>query len=119
EEFCQTIELRRKSSSFADARLFFKDKAWQTSSVGRSLLAILEAHPAIAAVHHNQTTISLRFTDEYIAALGKCLETGQLEGLETKDLLTGKTYAVGFAGPNTSKALHVGHLRNISIGNAI
>src|SRR5437868_6649801 len=89
EEFCQTIELRRKSSSFADARLFFKDKAWQTSSAGRSLLAILEAHPAIAAVHHNQTTISLRFTDEYIAALGKCLETGLWEGLETKDLLTG------------------------------
>ncbi len=35
------------------------------------------------------------------------------------DLVAGERYAVYFWGANTTKALHIGHLRNLALGNAI
>jgi len=39
--------------------------------------------------------------------------------MQTTDILTGRCFAVSFAGVNTNKALHVGHLRSIVVGNAV
>ncbi|MEK6303224.1 MAG: arginine--tRNA ligase [Acidobacteriota bacterium] len=119
EEVCQTIELRRKSDSFADARLFFKDKIWITSAAGTRLIQILDTNPLIASTHQKKSVVSLRFDNELIASLGAQLESNDTTSLDGSDLLCGKVFAVGFVGPNTSKALHVGHLRNISVGNAL
>ncbi len=118
-EVCQTIELRRKEEPFADARLFFKDRAWLASQPGQNFVGALTNSPAIASVHTKPTTISLRFADELVVALGQDFESGRSQTLDVSDLMPGKMFAVGFVGPNTSKALHVGHLRNLTIGNAL
>lgn len=119
DDACQTIELRRKSEPFADARLFFGDKTWITSPAGIRLFQTLESNPLIAHTHQKKSVVSLRFNDDLIAGLGEQLEINDTSSLDASDLLCGRIFAVGFVGPNTSKALHIGHLRNITIGNAL
>lgn len=119
ENVCQTIELRRKEEAFADARMFFKDPAWLASQSGQDLQKKLADNPSIAHVYVKPTTLSLRFSDQLIAALGEDFEISNARTLNVSDLLPSKSFVVGFVGPDTSKALHIGHLRNLAIGNAI
>jgi arginyl-tRNA synthetase len=79
----------------------------------------LEADPAIASVEAEQQRFLIRFADERIAATGAGLEAGELTGMETDDLRAGARAIVDFADPNATKALHVGHLRNIALGQAV
>jgi arginyl-tRNA synthetase len=118
-EACQTIELRRRSGTPADARLFFRDSAWLSSPAGAGLLEGLARIPAVATTRQSRSTVSLRFTDDLVFSLGKALEAGGAGILEVSDLLPERAYVVGFAGPNTNKALHVGHLCNIAIGHGL
>jgi len=118
EDVCQTIELRRKEDAFADARMFFKDRAWLTSPSGRDLVRELTNNSFMANVYVKPTTISLRFTDQFIATLGQEFETPNACPLNVSDLLPNHRFVVGFVGPNISKALHIGHLRNLALGNA-
>ncbi|MFL5817213.1 MAG: arginine--tRNA ligase [Conexibacter sp.] len=82
-------------------------------------LAALRADPAIASVEREQQRFLMRFSDERIAAAGAGLESGHLTGMETGDLQLGARAIVDFCDPNATKALHVGHLRNIALGQAI
>ncbi len=61
--------------------------------------------------------IRVRLADEWVEATGAALESG--EDLADADLAADRRYAVYFWGANTTKALHIGHLRNLAIGNAI
>lgn len=63
--------------------------------------------------------IALRFDDDEIAAAGAQLEGDAPASLATGDLLTGLPYVVDYCDPNSTKALHVGHLRNIALGHAV
>lgn len=63
--------------------------------------------------------IAVRFADEAIAATGAALEGDAPSCLETGDLLTGRPYVVDCCDPNSTKALHVGHLRNTALGHAV
>ena len=119
ENVCQTIELRRKEDAFADARMFFKDRAWLASQSGQDFVRELANNPSIADVYVKPTTLSLRVSDQLIADLSKDFETSNAASLNVSDLLPDKRFVVGFVGPNISKALHIGHLRNLAIGNAL
>ena len=48
---------------------------------------------------------------------GAKLEAGEFPA--SSDLEAGESYVVHFCDPNATKALHIGHLRNIALGNAI
>jgi arginyl-tRNA synthetase len=115
---CQTAELRRRPDSFADIRIFFKDRDWPDSAEGRLLVASLGDHKDIEAVRCKNSAILLRFASSFISGLGERLELGE-EALAVKDLLPSRSYLVSFVSPNTSKALHIGHLRNIALGSAL
>lgn len=82
-------------------------------------LAALQSDPAIASVEQEQQRFSMRFADERIAVVGAGLESGRLTGMETGDLRSGTRAIVDFCDPNATKALHVGHLRNIALGQAV
>ncbi|HKG03822.1 MAG TPA: arginine--tRNA ligase [Conexibacter sp.] len=82
-------------------------------------LEALQADPAIASIEQEQQRFLMRFADERIAAVGAGLESGRLTGMETDDLRSGTRAIVDFCDPNATKALHVGHLRNIALGQAI
>lgn len=110
----------------ADVSAITRDQAL----VERGLQA-LAADPAIASVEHDGQRFMMRLADERIAATGAELEApdaaaggganggGRRGGLATDDLRAGERVIVDFCDPNATKALHVGHLRNIALGQAV
>jgi arginyl-tRNA synthetase len=61
----------------------------------------------------------LRLSASWIEAAGAALEAGGTAEAPLSDLAHGQRYSVQFWDPNATKALHVGHLRNLAIGNAL
>jgi arginyl-tRNA synthetase len=55
----------------------------------------------------------------WVETVGAGLEAGGSAEASLADLAHGKRYSVQFWDANATKALHVGHLRNLAIGNAI
>jgi arginyl-tRNA synthetase len=93
-----------------DVRLERRDPAWLDAAAGRRALAALAA---------GGEPLGLRFADEQLAQLGELLEREQPDPLATRAVAPGARWVVNFGDPNTTKALHIGHLRNIAIGNAV
>jgi hypothetical protein len=82
-------------------------------------LEALAADPAIASVEQQGQRFLMQLADERIAATGTGLEAGRGTGMATDDLRAGLRAIVDFCDPNATKALHVGHLRNIALGQAV
>jgi len=93
-----------------DVRLERRDPAWVDSADGRRVLAALGV---------TDEPLGLRLDDEELAQLGRALEGGAPDPLATRAVAAGTRWVVNFGDPNTTKALHVGHLRNVAIGNAV
>jgi arginyl-tRNA synthetase len=89
------------------------------SEAAPNALEALQDDPAIAAVEQQGQRFLMRYADERIAATGAGLEAGRFTGMETDDLRAGTRAIVDFCDPNATKALHVGHLRNIALGQAV
>jgi arginyl-tRNA synthetase len=91
---------------------------WTVDERAREALARIAADPAIAEVREHARGVDVRLDDEWIEARGEPLEEGG-DPEANADLAAGARYAVYFWGANTTKALHIGHLRNLALGNAI
>src|SRR5690606_20312305 len=98
----------------SDAMAITRDRSLSDRAV-----EALAADAAIADVAVEQQRFLLRFADERIAATGAGLEAGRFTGMETDDLRAGERAIVDVCDPNATKALHVGHLRNIALGEAV
>jgi arginyl-tRNA synthetase len=91
---------------------------WRAHDDSLASLERIEAEPWVEAVCRDGDQVRLRLREEWIESAGAALEAGEAAESLT-DLAAGKSYAVYFWGANTTKALHIGHLRNLAIGNAI
>jgi arginyl-tRNA synthetase len=60
-----------------------------------------------------------RLSDQRVEEIGELLESGVGDVLDTRGVYPEKQLVVDFCDPNASKALHVGHLRNLALGNAV
>jgi len=116
---CGSIEPRRNEEQRADLMLRFADRAWLRSSEGTDLIEAFRSHPATSVVERQRSALLLRFDDATLTGLEQRLASGEPAGMDTMDALAGQTFAVSFVGPNTNKALHVGHLRNVVLGQAL
>jgi len=116
---CVSIEPRRREDQHADLRLLFADRSWLQSQAGSELVSAFAQHPALASAKRHKAAIVLRFEDRVLATLEQLLAAGHVVGMKTAHLLDGDRFTVGIVGPNTNKALHVGHLRNIFVGQAL
>lgn len=102
-----------------DLMLVPRVRDWTADAGAREALDRIAAEPAVAAVHEHPKGVDVRLADDWIAARGTALESGAPDPGADADLAAGERYAVYFWGANTTKALHVGHLRNLALGNAI
>jgi len=93
-----------------DVRLERRDPDWVDSPAGRRALTALPA---------SDEPFGVRLADARLAQLGDVLERGEPDPLSTRAVAPDARWVVNFGDPNTTKALHVGHLRNIAIGNAV
>jgi len=113
-----SVELRHRGDRYADVRLIFPDRDWLGSAAGQGLVQAFQDHPAVASAQCRRTAVSLRLTDEAVSRLGRRLAEDPAV-MAASDLFRGRRVMVGFVGPNTCKALHVGHLRNVVLGQAL
>lgn len=116
---CVAIEPRRREDQDADLRLLFDDRRWLRAAPGEELIAALQEHPAVGAARRHRSAVLVRFEDGTVANLERRLADGEDACMQTGDILAGQRFMVGFVGPNTNKALHVGHMRNIVLGHAL
>src|SRR4051794_21634829 len=102
-----------------DLMLVPRIRDWTADAGAREALDRIAADPAVASVHEHPKGVDVRLADDWIAARGEPLQSGAPDPNANADLAAGERYAVYFWGANTTKALHVGHLRNLALGNAI
>ncbi len=91
---------------------------WWDHEAPRQALERIEAAPWVDSVGQAGDAVRLRLDDRWVESVGAELEAGP-GALANCDLASGGNFAVYFWGANTTKALHVGHLRNLAVGNAI
>lgn len=102
-----------------DLMLVPRTPEWSQDEASRAALERIEAEPWVEAISPREDEVLLRLDSAWIEERGARLESG--EGVEgaNADLAAGRRYAVYFWGANTTKALHIGHLRNLAVGHAL
>lgn len=108
-----SIDVRRDGKGFGDVAIF----ADWTPAEAADAAQVLGGWPEIAEAKASRQKLSIRLSDDALAARGAAVEGGdlRLDGLPAPR----HPILIGFLGPNLSKALHVGHLRNVVVGHAL
>jgi arginyl-tRNA synthetase len=96
-----------------------KGEDWRESGEAKAALDRLEAEPWVASLDRESKQPTIKLADEWIEAQGEAILSGSFGNGAFADMAAGNRYAVYFWGANTTKALHIGHLRNLAVGNAI
>lgn len=116
---CSNVRVRRTPAGMPDVQMFFRDPCVSTTSRGRRLLSALSSIAPPGGVRRIGRRVTIRVADGLVAERAAALVSGRMPGLEVAECLGGKVYSLNFLDPNTTKALHVGHLRNIVLASAI
>ena len=101
-----------------DLMLVPRVSEWREDADALAALDRIEAEPWVEAIQRDEDAPRLRLDNGWIEKTGAAVESGEAAGSDA-DLAAGNRYAVYFWGANTTKALHIGHLRNLALGNAI
>jgi len=109
---------RRPSASF-DIKLVPRTPEWQLDPGSLQALERIEREPWVDKLTRGEDGVELRLDDAWIETTGAALEAGGGAEAELVELARGKRYAIQFWDANATKALHVGHLRNLALGNAL
>jgi arginyl-tRNA synthetase len=109
----------RRPQAGYDLKLIPRSSAWRSDEDSLEALTRIAREPWVATVLRDEDVVRLCIADEWIEATGAALEAGGSSESPLSDLAEGERYSVQFWDANATKALHVGHLRNLAIGNAL
>jgi arginyl-tRNA synthetase len=109
----------RRPRADYDLRLTARASDWQRDAESLAEIEQLEREPWAAAVIRGRDGVRLRLADSWVELTGAALEAGGSAEAPLADLAQGRRISVQFWDANATKALHVGHLRNLAIGNAL
>jgi arginyl-tRNA synthetase len=109
----------RRPHADYDLKLTPRTTDWQHDPGSLAELERLEREPWVATVTRARDGVRVRLTDSWIELAGAALEAGGSAEAPLADLAHGQRISVQFWDANATKALHVGHLRNLAIGNAL
>jgi arginyl-tRNA synthetase len=102
-----------------DIMLVPRVPGWKDDAASLKALEQLEGEPWADALERREDAVWMRLSNEWIEEKGAALEMGG-EGAGTHaDITDGQRFALNFWDANSTKALHVGHLRNLALGNAL
>jgi arginyl-tRNA synthetase len=107
----------RPSTEF-DLMLVARVPDWREDAEALEALEWIESEPWAGSISQRGDQVRLHLRDDWIEETAAALEAGDDEATHA-DIATDQRYAVYFWGANTTKALHIGHLRNLALGNAI
>jgi len=94
-------------------------KGWQDDAAALAALERIESDPWVAAVERGGKQVSVKLSNAWIEQIGTALVSGEVGSSPHADLAAGQRYALNFWDANSTKALHIGHLRNLALGNAL
>jgi arginyl-tRNA synthetase len=92
---------------------------WREDPGAQGALDRIEGEPWVASLSREGDQVTVRVADGWIESEGEAIRSGSDGSSEIAELAAGNRYAVYFWGANTTKALHIGHLRNLAVGNAL
>jgi arginyl-tRNA synthetase len=96
-----------------------KGTDWRQDPAAQRALDRIEAEPWVGSLRRDAGKVTVRLAGEWIESEGEAIRRGARGDATCADLAAGSRYAVYFWGANTTKALHIGHLRNLAVGAAI
>ncbi len=102
-----------------DLMLVPLSEGWREDRPSLAALEEIEARPWVAAVERGQKQVWLRLDDEWVAKRGAALEEGPEAVAGCGEVAAGRRFALNFWDANSTKALHIGHMRNLALGNAL
>jgi arginyl-tRNA synthetase len=102
-----------------DLKLVPRAPNWQQDEESEAALKTIESQPWTDSVKRAGGEVRLRVDDAWIETVGADLEAGGRAEGQLSDIAQGNRYSIQFWDANATKALHVGHLRNLAIGNAL
>jgi arginyl-tRNA synthetase len=94
-------------------------EGWRDDGAALAALEEIESQPWATAIERDGEQVWLRLDDEWLARRGAALEEGADAVPGCGDVAAGRTFALNFWDANSTKALHIGHLRNLALGNAL
>jgi len=100
-----------------DLMLVPRVKSWQEDADAVAALERIEREPWVESIDRDGRQVQARLAPEWIEATGAALTSG--EAPSHADLAAGRRFALNFWDANSTKALHIGHLRNLALGNAL
>ncbi len=102
-----------------DLMLVPRSPDWQEDRGARDDLERIEGLDWVEAVKSDGGQVWLRLDDGWVDRRGSALEQGEEAVAGCGDVAAGRRFALNFWDANSTKALHIGHLRNLALGNAL
>jgi arginyl-tRNA synthetase len=102
-----------------DLMLVPRSREWREDAAARQALEEIEKLPFVAAVAEEGGKAWARLSDEWIAGRGAEIEQGPDAVAGCGEAAAGRRFSLNFWDANSTKALHIGHLRNLALGNAL
>jgi arginyl-tRNA synthetase len=114
-----TARAPRQPQQAYDLILVARAPRWQDDPDSLDALKQIGSEPWVDRVIHDGDAVRLRVADSWIKTTGAALEAGGSLEAPLSDLAQDRRVSVQFWDANATKALHIGHLRNLAIGNAL
>lgn len=102
-----------------DLMLVPQVEGWRENRDALAALEEIGGLPWVAAIKGEGNQMWLRLDDDWVARRGAALEQGEEAVAGCGDVAAGRRFALNFWDANSTKALHIGHLRNLALGNAL
>ena len=111
----------RRPRADHDLALFARTPDWRDDDASLDALRQIEREPWVERVERPPAgdCVHARLAVGWIEATGAALEAGGRAEAQLTDLARGRRVSMQFWDANATKALHVGHLRNLAIGNGL
>lgn len=109
----------RRPRADCDLQLFPRSPRWLQDAESLRVLARLEREPWVSSLTRDRDAVRVVLADGWIELTGAALEAGGSAETHLSDIADGRRVSMQFWDANATKALHIGHLRNLAIGNAL
>ena len=102
-----------------DLKLTPRSPDWRRDPASLETLEQIRSQPWVQDVSDRGDGVAAAPRGQLGGMAGAALEAGAGAEAPLSDLAQGRRFSVQFWDPNATKALHMGHLRNLAIGNAL
>ncbi len=102
-----------------DLMLVPRVKGWEEDPEALAILEQVEGDPLVETVDRDGKQVWVRLARPWVERTGAALVSDKATDSPHADLAAGRQFALNFWDANSTKALHIGHLRNLALGNAL